>query len=85
MQYQLITTFEHLEKVCEAAQRQEAVALDTEFVRTKTLTPHLGLLHVQTDATFQSRAREFAIQFDANKTGRTVRLHLRWFRIIPNT
>ena len=46
MQYQLITTFEHLEKVCEAAQRQEAVALDTEFVRTKTLTPHLGLIQL---------------------------------------
>ena len=44
MQYQLITTSEQLE-VCTAAQRQEAVALDTEFVRTKTLT-HLGLIQL---------------------------------------
>ena len=43
MQYQLITTFEELETVCSLAQRQGAVALDTEFVRTRTLTPHLGL------------------------------------------
>jgi ribonuclease D len=46
MQYQLITTFEQLEKVCTTAQRQEAVALDTEFVRTRTLTPHLGLIQL---------------------------------------
>jgi ribonuclease D len=46
MQYQLITTYEQLEKVCVAAQRQEAVALDTEFVRTRTLTPHLGLIQL---------------------------------------
>ena len=46
MQYQLITTFEQLDKVCKAAQRQEAVALDTEFVRTRTLTPHLGLIQL---------------------------------------
>ncbi|MBJ2128527.1 ribonuclease D [Alteromonas sp. IB21] len=46
MQYQLITTFEQLDKVCIAAQRQEAVALDTEFVRTRTLTPHLGLIQL---------------------------------------
>ncbi|MEC8230111.1 MAG: ribonuclease D [Pseudomonadota bacterium] len=46
MQYQLITTFEQLEKVCTTAQRQEAIALDTEFVRTRTLTPHLGLIQL---------------------------------------
>ena len=46
MQYQLITTFEQLDKVCTAAQRQEAVALDTEFVRTRTLTLHLGLIQL---------------------------------------
>lgn len=46
MQYQLITTYEQLEKVCIAAQRQEAIALDTEFVRTRTLTPHLGLIQL---------------------------------------
>lgn len=46
MQYQLITTFEELETVCSLAQRQGAVALDTEFVRTRTLTPHLGLIQL---------------------------------------
>lgn len=46
MQYQLITTFEELERVCLTAQRQEAVALDTEFVRTRTLSPHLGLIQL---------------------------------------
>ncbi|BFT29827.1 ribonuclease D [Alteromonas sp. D210916BOD_24] len=46
MQYQLITTDEQLEKVCIAAQRLEAIALDTEFVRTRTLAPHLGLIQL---------------------------------------
>jgi ribonuclease D len=46
MQYQLITTSEQLEKVCDVAQRQQAIALDTEFVRTRTLTPHLGLIQL---------------------------------------
>lgn len=46
MQYQLITTFEQLENVCAIAQTQPAVALDTEFVRTRTLSPHLGLIQL---------------------------------------
>jgi len=46
MQYQLVTTFEQLSSVCELAQQQNAVALDTEFVRTRTLTPHLGLIQL---------------------------------------
>lgn len=46
MQYQLITTFEQLENVCALAQTQPAVALDTEFVRTRTLSPHLGLIQL---------------------------------------
>jgi ribonuclease D len=46
MQYQLITTYEQLDKVCALAQQQRAVALDTEFVRTRTLTPHLGLIQL---------------------------------------
>lgn len=46
MQYQLITTDEQLEEVCIAAQRHKAVALDTEFVRTRTLAPHLGLIQL---------------------------------------
>jgi len=46
MQYQLITTNEQLDNVCALAQQQSAVALDTEFVRTRTLTPHLGLIQL---------------------------------------
>ena len=46
MQYQLITTFEQLENVCAIAQTQPAIALDTEFVRTRTLSPHLGLIQL---------------------------------------
>ena len=46
MQYQLITTYEQLVAVCNLAQQQKAVALDTEFVRTRTLTPHLGLIQL---------------------------------------
>lgn len=46
MQYQLITTNAQLTKVCEMAQQQPAVALDTEFVRTRTLSPHLGLIQL---------------------------------------
>lgn len=43
MDYQLITTSEQLKQVCDAASQCDAVALDTEFVRTRSLTPHLGL------------------------------------------
>jgi len=46
MQYQLITTHQQLEQVCNLAQQQDAIALDTEFVRTRTLTPHLGLIQL---------------------------------------
>lgn len=46
MNYQLITTDEQLKQVCEAAAQHAAVALDTEFVRTRTLTPQLGLLQL---------------------------------------
>lgn len=46
MQYELVTTFEKLDSVCNLAQQQKAVALDTEFVRTRTLSPHLGLIQL---------------------------------------
>lgn len=46
MEYQLITTSEQLKNVCKNAQLHDAVALDTEFVRTRTLTPQLGLLQL---------------------------------------
>ena len=46
MKYQLITTSEQLRNVCAMAARHAAIALDTEFVRTRTLTPRLGLLQL---------------------------------------
>ncbi|WP_414827899.1 ribonuclease D [Alteromonas sp. H39] len=46
MDYVLITSNEDLAEVCARAQRHQAVALDTEFVRTRTLTPHLGLIQL---------------------------------------
>lgn len=46
MDYVLITTNNDLAEVCARAQRYQAVALDTEFVRTRTLTPKLGLIQL---------------------------------------
>jgi len=46
MQYQFITDNLALTQVCEQARTVEAVAIDTEFVRTRTLTPQLGLIQM---------------------------------------
>ncbi|RXY62772.1 ribonuclease D, partial [Klebsiella pneumoniae] len=46
MNYQMITTDNGLRAVCEAASTASAVALDTEFVRTRTYYPQLGLLQL---------------------------------------
>ncbi len=46
MDYELITTTAKLNAVCEHASQCDAIALDTEFVRTRTLTPQLGLLQL---------------------------------------
>ncbi|GEC67297.1 ribonuclease D [Raoultella terrigena] len=46
MNYQMITTNDGLRAVCEAASAAAAVALDTEFVRTRTYYPQLGLLQL---------------------------------------
>ena len=46
MKYTLITDEIALKAVCEKASAAEAVAIDTEFVRTRTLTPQLGLLQL---------------------------------------
>ncbi len=46
MDYELVTTYRDLKAVCDAASQCEAIALDTEFVRTRTLTPQLGLLQL---------------------------------------
>ncbi|WP_159567538.1 ribonuclease D [Budvicia diplopodorum] len=46
MDYQLITTDEELQTVCDCASRFARVALDTEFVRTRTYYPQLGLIQL---------------------------------------
>ncbi|MBU2979767.1 ribonuclease D [Alteromonas sp. C1M14] len=46
MNYKLITDDKTLLDVCERAAKTPAVAIDTEFVRTKTYTPGLGLLQM---------------------------------------
>lgn len=46
LNYQMITTDNGLRAVCEAASTASAVALDTEFVRTRTYYPQLGLLQL---------------------------------------
>ena len=46
MNYTMITTNEALAEVCNAARKVAAVALDTEFVRTRTYYPALGLIQL---------------------------------------
>lgn len=44
--FRLITSDQTLFEICQLAQQKSAVALDTEFVRTRTLYPHLGLIQL---------------------------------------
>jgi ribonuclease D len=44
--YHMITTDEALAEVCLAARQVPALALDTEFVRTRTYYPQLGLIQL---------------------------------------
>ncbi|WP_459175615.1 ribonuclease D [Ewingella americana] len=46
MNYQLITTNDALERVCLQARAYSQIALDTEFVRTRTYYPQLGLIQL---------------------------------------
>lgn len=46
MNYTFITTNAQLAEFCQSAAQAEAIALDTEFVRTRTLYPRLGLIQV---------------------------------------
>lgn len=46
MNYQMITTNDGLATLCEIASQTPAVALDTEFVRTRTYYPQLGLIQL---------------------------------------
>ncbi|MDC9612641.1 ribonuclease D [Xenorhabdus khoisanae] len=44
--YQLITTDDQLQSICERAKKHARIALDTEFVRTRTYYPQLGLIQL---------------------------------------
>ncbi|MFM2590469.1 ribonuclease D [Vibrio sp. TBV020] len=46
MNYQIITQSSQLEKVCQSARNVDVVMLDTEFVRTRTYYPQLGLIQL---------------------------------------
>jgi ribonuclease D len=46
MQYQLIEDESSLQALCQQYNKAEILAIDTEFVRTRTLYPKLGLLQV---------------------------------------
>jgi ribonuclease D len=46
LNYQLIVSNEDLAKVCQQAQQFSQIALDTEFVRTRTYYPQLGLIQL---------------------------------------
>ncbi|CAH5281919.1 Ribonuclease D, partial [Serratia marcescens] len=46
LNYQLITTDAGLQQVCEQARKHAQIALDTEFVRTRTYYPQLGLIQL---------------------------------------
>ncbi|WP_340619881.1 ribonuclease D [Xenorhabdus siamensis] len=46
MNYQLITSDAQLQSICNRAKQHARIALDTEFVRTRTYYPHLGLIQL---------------------------------------
>ncbi|QKJ87353.1 Ribonuclease D [Paramixta manurensis] len=46
MNYTFVTTNTALDTVCQAARQHSALALDTEFVRTRTYYPQLGLIQL---------------------------------------
>ncbi|MCL9783060.1 ribonuclease D [Vibrio sp. S4M6] len=51
MNYRIITTQSDLESACELARRCDVVMLDTEFVRTRTYYPQLGLIQLYDGST----------------------------------
>ncbi len=46
LDYQLITSDSALQRICEQARTRKEVALDTEFIRTHTYYPQLGLMQL---------------------------------------
>ncbi|CAH0539364.1 Ribonuclease D [Vibrio marisflavi CECT 7928] len=49
--YQIITTLSELDNVCRKARNSDMVMLDTEFVRTRTYYPQLGLIQLYDGST----------------------------------
>ena len=46
MNFEIVTELSHLERVCIQAKNAPAIMLDTEFVRTRTFYPKLGLIQL---------------------------------------
>ena len=46
LNYQMITTNDELASLCDVTRDAPAIALDTEFVRTRTYYPQLGLIQM---------------------------------------
>jgi ribonuclease D len=46
LDYQIITDSQALQQVCDKARQKQTVMLDTEFVRTRTFYPQLGLVQM---------------------------------------
>lgn len=46
MNYQIITDTQQLNSICQQARQVDVVMLDTEFVRTRTFYPQLGLIQL---------------------------------------
>lgn len=46
MNYTIIKDSQSLQHVCEQARQTEVIMLDTEFVRTRTFHPQLGLIQL---------------------------------------
>jgi ribonuclease D len=46
MNYQIVKTEKDLQEFCAQASQADAIAVDTEFVRTRTLYPRLGLIQI---------------------------------------
>lgn len=46
MNYQIVKTEQGLQEFCAQASQVDAIAVDTEFVRTRTLYPRLGLIQI---------------------------------------
>ena len=44
--YQYIDTYDALRTYCQQAEQQSVIAVDTEFVRTRTFYPHIGLVQI---------------------------------------